>query len=73
MTLTIETSSLTSDRRIKFIEALEPMFTLSEMADEAEATILSLARRDGEEMTMKDRRSATLAAFGAGLTVLRTG
>ena len=72
MTLVVETSSLTKDRRTKFVEALEPMFELSETPiDEAENTMFTLARRDGKEMTVKDGRDTTLAAFGAGLKVLR--
>ena len=74
MTLVIETSSLTNDRRTRLIEALEPIFNFTETVSEvSETTMLALARRDGEELTAKDRRDVTLAAFGAGLTVLRTG
>lgn len=75
MILVIETTSLARDSRTTFIDALEPIFALSSETpwEGAETTIFVLVRRDGKEMTVKNGRDATLAAFGAGVTVLRSG
>ena len=61
MTLVIDTTSLTKDRRTKFIETLEPTFELSETESvETGTTTFELARRDRKEMTARDGRDATL-------------
>jgi hypothetical protein len=74
VTLVIETSSLTDDRRTKFVETLDPTLVMSEIAsDDPDTTTFAIARRDARDLTMKERRDATLAAFGAGFTVLRAG
>jgi hypothetical protein len=72
VTLVVDTKSVTTERSDSLIKALAPLFKITETpGDQGATTVYTIARRDGAPMVPKDGGNATLAAWSAGLNVLR--